>query len=119
MTPGQTTPSMPDGVANSARSMPPPLPPLSLPPSGPAPQASPQLTMPPAPASAPAMAAPAPVQPTIHQLMPGLQAHIQDNGMTVYSLPPLTPGGQPQIVDIAPAPKIPRALQPPKGKAQN
>lgn len=61
-----------------------------------------------------------PVQPTIHDLMPGLQASIQDNGLTVYTLPPLMPGGQPQVVDVAPPPKIPRALQPqkPKGSQQ-
>lgn len=114
---------MPDGVAASARSMPAPLPPLNLPPTPSSPAAGPSLTMPPAPVGAPPMGAPSPMAPpappTIHQLMPGLQAQIQDNGMTVYSLPPLTLGGQPQIVDVAPPPKIPRALQPPKGKAQN
>lgn len=53
-----------------------------------------------------------PSTPSIHDIMPGIKAEVQDNGMTVLTLPPLTPGGKPQVVSVMPAPKIPKALQP-------
>lgn len=57
------------------------------------------------------MAAP---QPTIHDLIPGIQSTIQDNGKILVTAPPLTPGGAPQVIDVLDAPRIPKALQPPK-----
>lgn len=81
----------------------------------PAPMGTPPgLPMPP---TAPGMPVPAPPQPTIHDLIPGISTTIQDNGKILVTAPPLTPGGAPQIIDVLEAPKIPKALQPPKAKA--
>jgi hypothetical protein len=135
MLPNPTQSQMPDGVAAAKRSAPAPLPPLTLPPAAGAagpmplgmppgqsapPPAAPAPAMPPGPMGMPPAAMPpaAPPQPTIHDIMPGLQATVQDNGLTLYTLPPLTPGGPPQIIDVGPAPKVPRALQPPKQPKQ-
>lgn len=57
-----------------------------------------------------------PPQPTIHDLMPGIHSEIQDNGKVLITGAPLVPGGKPQIIDVLDAPKIARALQPPKQK---
>lgn len=127
---------MPDGVAAAKRSAPAPLPPLTLPPAagaaGPMPLGMPPgPSAPPTAAAAPAMPpgpigmppaamAPAgpPPQPTIHDLIPGIQSTIQDNGKILITAPPLTPGGAPQILDVLDAPKVPKALQPPKQPKQ-
>jgi len=118
-----TAPQMPMGRVAAKLSTPPLPPPLSLPPGGamsPPPAAAPALAMPPMDQAAPAMPPqgmpaapmgnpfPAPDAPSA----PPYQVELQDDGSSVYSLPPQTPGGKPIIIGINPPPKLPKALQP-------
>lgn len=118
-----TDSQMPYGAAIAKSSQPPMLPPLSLPPppTGGAPAAAgPALGMPPgAPAMPPQPGAPpqAPSAPMAPQPPPWTVLP-QDDGSSIYALPPLTPGGKPVIIGVNPPPKLPRALQPKKPAAQ-
>lgn len=114
MSPDPTAPQMPMAVNALKRSTPPPLPQLSMPPGAGAP--APSLPMPPV-GAAPAMpmpptgappAAPAPMAPA----PPPWQVALQDDGSSVYQMPPLVPGGKPIVLGVNKPPKLSAAMQP-------
>jgi hypothetical protein len=45
------------------------------------------------------------------------QVALQDDGSSVYQIPPITPGGKPIVIAHNKPPKLPPALQPPKQSA--